>query len=51
MLAPPPVDMLVKAGDIIAVAGTDAQLRVLEQLCMGASDALTTQREAPLPTV
>jgi voltage-gated potassium channel len=42
MLAPPPVDMLVKAGDIIAVAGTDAQLRVLEELCMGASDALTT---------
>jgi len=34
MLAPPPVDMLVEAGDIVVLAGTDPQLRLAEQLCM-----------------
>jgi uncharacterized protein with PhoU and TrkA domain len=51
MLTPPPVDMLVQAGDIIAVAGTDSQLRILEQLCVGAPEALTTQSGVVLPTV
>ena len=47
MLAPPPVDMLVKAADIIVVAGTDAQLRLVEQLRMGISVQSVTATNAP----
>ena len=37
MLAPPPVDVTVRAGDVIVVAGTDHQLRLVEQACQNAA--------------
>ena len=33
--APAPDDLLLRAGDVIAIAGTDAQLRALERACDG----------------
>lgn len=38
MLAPPPVEMTVQAGDIIAVAGTGSQLRLVENVCTGVAE-------------
>jgi voltage-gated potassium channel len=42
LLAPPPEDLRLQAGDVIVVAGTDGQLRQFEQACSG--------RPAPAPT-
>ena len=39
MLAPPPVDTTLRADDIIVVAGTDGQLRLVERACGGAARA------------
>ena len=33
LLAPPPEDLILQAGDVIAIVGTDAQLRTLERAC------------------
>ena len=35
MLAPPPVDTTLRADDIIVVAGTDGQLRLVDRACGG----------------
>jgi voltage-gated potassium channel len=35
LLAPPPEDLVLQANDVIAIVGTDAQLRALEQACEG----------------
>jgi voltage-gated potassium channel len=39
MLAPPPVDLTLRGGDVIALAGTDEQLRLVERACSGGPDA------------
>ncbi len=42
MLAPPPEDLTVRAGDVIAAVGTGSQLRTLEHACEGNSVRETT---------
>lgn len=37
LLAPPPADLVLQADDVIAIVGTDTQLRALERACEGAS--------------
>jgi Trk K+ transport system NAD-binding subunit len=39
ILAPLPNDLVVCAGDILAVVGTDVQLRSVEALCVGSATA------------
>jgi Trk K+ transport system NAD-binding subunit len=48
LLAPPPEDLLLRADDVIAIVGTDAQLRTLERACLGTPGA-PTGTVAPLP--
>jgi voltage-gated potassium channel len=38
LLAPPPEDLVLQPNDVIAIVGTDAQLRALERACEGTSD-------------
>jgi voltage-gated potassium channel len=35
LLAPPPADLILQPHDVIAIVGTDAQLRALERACEG----------------
>ncbi len=42
MLAPPPEDLTLRAGDVIAAVGTDNQLRTLEYACEGSAAGKTT---------
>jgi voltage-gated potassium channel len=35
LLAPPPADLALQAGDVIAIVGTDEQLHALERACEG----------------
>lgn len=41
LLAPPPEDLILQAGDVIAIVGTDAQLRALEHACEAPTPART----------
>lgn len=48
MLAPPPADLTLQAGDVIAVIGTGAQLRAVEEACAAPGDARRTADGEPL---
>lgn len=47
LLAPPPDDLLLRTNDVIAIVGTDEQLRALERACLGAAHG--TAAEMPVP--
>ena len=46
LLAPPPEDLRLSAGDVIVVAGTDRQLRDLELACTGRSSPTLAGRSS-----